>query len=77
MPKINTRSQEWYGWLPDLPDHRDLMYSAIKPVLAQLPDKATAADSNASDRRKTLARLTPIARNRFHLPHWLARRQRR
>src|ERR1700730_11097334 len=37
--KINTRSQEWYGWLPDLPDHRDLMYSAIKPALPSLPTK--------------------------------------
>ena len=39
MAKINTRSQKWYGWLPDLPDHRDLMYSAIAPALARLPDK--------------------------------------
>jgi C1A family cysteine protease len=39
MAKINTRSQQWYGWLPDLPDHRDLMYSAIAPQLARLPDK--------------------------------------
>jgi C1A family cysteine protease len=39
MPKINTRSQQWYGWLPDLPDNRDLMYSAIKPALAALPSK--------------------------------------
>jgi C1A family cysteine protease len=39
MPKINTRSPQWYGWLPDLPDHRDLMYSAIKPALAALPSK--------------------------------------
>ena len=39
MPKINTRSQRWYGWLPDLPDHRDLMYSAIKPSLAALPSR--------------------------------------
>jgi len=37
--KINTRSQQWYGWLRDLPDHRDLMYSAIKPALAALPSK--------------------------------------
>ena len=34
MAKINTRSQQWYGWLPDLPDHRDFTYSAIKPALA-------------------------------------------
>jgi C1A family cysteine protease len=39
MSKINTRSQQWYGWLPDLPDHRDLMYSAIAPQLARLPEK--------------------------------------
>ncbi len=39
MTRINTRSQKWYGWLPDLPDQRDLMYSAIAPRLAQLPEK--------------------------------------
>ena len=39
MSKINTRSQRWYGWLPDLPDHRDFMYSAVKPALAALPTK--------------------------------------
>lgn len=37
--RIPTRSQKWYGWLPDLPDHRDLMYSAIAPQLRQLPAK--------------------------------------
>lgn len=39
MLEINTRSQKWYGWLPDLPDHRDLMYAAIKPAFAALPSK--------------------------------------
>jgi C1A family cysteine protease len=39
MLKINTRSQQWYGWLPDLPDQRDLMYSAIAPRMVPLPDK--------------------------------------
>lgn len=28
-----------YGWAPDLPDHRDYMYSAPQPVLAKLPPK--------------------------------------
>jgi C1A family cysteine protease len=37
--KINTRSSKWYGWLPDLPDHRDFSYSAIAPRLAELPPK--------------------------------------
>ena len=37
--KINKRSPKWYGWLPDLPDHRDLFYSAVAPRLATLPQK--------------------------------------
>jgi C1A family cysteine protease len=39
MPKINTRSHQWYGWLPDFPDQRDLLYSAIAPPAAPLPQK--------------------------------------
>src|ERR1043166_9417180 len=37
--KINKRSPKWYGWLPDLPDHRDLLYSAIAPRVGKLPRK--------------------------------------
>src|SRR6266516_2398884 len=37
--KINKRSPKWYGWLPDLPDHRDFSYSVIAPRLAELPAK--------------------------------------
>src|SRR5450755_2949001 len=37
--KINKRSPKWYGWLPDLPDHRDLLYAAIAPKAAKLPAK--------------------------------------
>jgi len=40
MPaKIHTRSQKWYGWLPDLPDHRDFAYAAVKPRIVKLPPK--------------------------------------
>ncbi len=28
-----------FGWLPDLPDHRDLVYSAPRPIKAKLPSK--------------------------------------
>lgn len=28
-----------YGWKPDLPDHRDILYGAVKPVPATLPAK--------------------------------------
>jgi C1A family cysteine protease len=28
-----------YGWAPDLPDHRDHIYSAPQPILAKLPPK--------------------------------------
>jgi C1A family cysteine protease len=26
-----------YGWVPDLPDQRDIMYSTVRPVIAVLP----------------------------------------
>ena len=39
IPKIKKRSPDWYGWLPDLPDHRDLRYSAIAPKIRKLPRK--------------------------------------
>jgi C1A family cysteine protease len=28
-----------FGWLPDLPDQRDLMYAASRPVISKLPSK--------------------------------------
>src|SRR5207248_427543 len=37
--KLNKRSPQWYGWLPDLPDHRDLFYSAVAPRLVSPPPK--------------------------------------
>jgi C1A family cysteine protease len=37
--RIRVRSPKWYGWLPDLPDHRDFLYSAIAPKVARLPKK--------------------------------------
>ena len=37
--KIHKRSPQWYGWLPDLPDHRDLYYSAVAPRLVSPPAK--------------------------------------
>ncbi len=36
---ISSRSIERYGWVPDLPDARDYMYSAPQEVLAELPTK--------------------------------------
>lgn len=28
-----------FGWLPDLPDQRDFVYSAPRPIKAKLPAK--------------------------------------
>lgn len=40
MPtRMKARSTKWYGWLPDLPDHRDFLYSAVAPKLTKLPPK--------------------------------------
>jgi C1A family cysteine protease len=38
MPAKRT-DKRGYGWMPDLPDHRDIMYSAVRKVPAQLPAK--------------------------------------
>lgn len=35
-PRLN----QWYGWVPDLPDRRDLRYSVPMRVAAALPPKA-------------------------------------
>jgi C1A family cysteine protease len=34
-----NRKIKKYGWIPDLPDHRDHLYAAPQPVLAKLPKK--------------------------------------
>jgi len=40
MAKIKkTKSTYSFGWLPDLPDHRDLMYSAPMFIMRKLPVK--------------------------------------
>ncbi len=36
MPRTNKK----FGWVPDLPDHRDFMYSAPARVVTALPPKA-------------------------------------
>lgn len=60
--KIQTRSNEWYGWQPDLPDHRDLAYSAIKPKGKKLP-KAVDLRSGCSavENQKSLGSCTANA----------------
>ncbi len=37
--KFTPREIKWYGWVPDIPDHRDKMYSAPMQVLKALPSK--------------------------------------
>src|SRR5487761_2237850 len=33
------RNPSWYGWLPDLPDHRDHLYAKVHTVPKKLPAK--------------------------------------
>lgn len=35
----STRSNQWYGWSPDLPDQRDFLYAAPTPFQRNLPDQ--------------------------------------
>ena len=37
--RVKIRANQRYGWVPDLPDARDFMYSAPDKVLAKLPTK--------------------------------------
>ncbi|HTD92135.1 MAG TPA: hypothetical protein VK663_15835, partial [Burkholderiales bacterium] len=37
MPKSKINS--WYGWVPDRPDYRDRLYSAIAAPPRKLPNK--------------------------------------
>ena len=38
-PRVVVRSPKWYGWSPDLPDHRDKQYSAPLARLGPLPPR--------------------------------------
>ena len=35
--KASRTLKHGYGWTPDLPDHRDFLYSALRPIPAKLP----------------------------------------
>ena len=37
--KVSKVRKFSYGWKPDLPDHRDVLYGAVRPVPAKLPEK--------------------------------------
>ena len=37
--RIISRSISWYGWVPDLPDHRDLIYAAPDKFVRALPPR--------------------------------------
>ena len=34
-PRVTSGS---YGWVPDLPDHRDILYRSVRPVPPSVPD---------------------------------------
>ncbi len=37
--KKTKMAPNYYGWMPDLPDRRDYLYSAVRPVPAALPPR--------------------------------------
>jgi C1A family cysteine protease len=39
MPATRNHKIKRYGWIPDLPDHRDSLYAAPIPLLQQIPPK--------------------------------------
>ena len=43
--KLIKRASKWYGWIPDLPDRRDRIYSAPVAAIAALPPKVDLTKS--------------------------------
>lgn len=41
---LRARPPQRFGWVPDIPDARDFLYSAPEPVLARLPKKVDLRD---------------------------------
>jgi hypothetical protein len=39
LPKKRNAVPNYYGWVPDLPDHRDYLYSVVRPVPPSLPPR--------------------------------------
>src|SRR5439155_17087161 len=37
--RLAHRPSAWYGWIPDLPDHRDRLYAAPLAALGRLPPR--------------------------------------
>jgi C1A family cysteine protease len=44
MARLVARAVRWYGWVPDLPDHRDRIYQAPLAMLGPLPAKVDLRD---------------------------------
>ncbi len=40
VPKKGSKTRRFYGWVPDLPDHRDYLYSALRRRVVRLPESA-------------------------------------
>ena len=60
--EIHPRSNKWYGWLPDLPDHRDLPYSTVRPKGGPLPRAVDLrAGCSPVENQKTLGSCTANA----------------
>jgi C1A family cysteine protease len=38
-PRKQKSIPNYYGWVPDLPDHRDYLYGAVRPVPPALPER--------------------------------------
>jgi C1A family cysteine protease len=38
-PKKRSKVPNYYGWMPDLPDHRDYLYGAVRPTPPGLPPR--------------------------------------
>ena len=60
--KINAHSPQWYGWLSDVPDHRDRGYSGIAPRLRKMtPSGSRQPDCSPVEDQGQIGSCTAIA----------------
>lgn len=53
--KLSVRSKAWYGWIPDLPDHRDFLYGAAARRPKRMPSRVDLRGyCSAVDNQKSL-----------------------
>ena len=64
VTKKSEAKKSGYGWMPDLPDHRDILYSVVCKIPAKLPPSVDLRPK-CSDRKSTRLNSSHSAKSRM------------